>query len=345
VATPISQSIADMMRVPFPELEFIQIESEIVTEPLVIDDFLGGSAPRLKEIHVEGIAIPFLALRRLLLSTHDLVKLHLHDIPESCSSSPHALVAILSSLDHLQKLSIRFRPPASRLTTNMETPLKHSTFPSLISLKFDGASEYLDAFVARSHMPVLDWMVTRFYNQAIIEIPHFVGLLSRREGIKVLTRANITLEEKSVRVHFLEKVSPVIKLELSILCRGLDWKLSLLTQIFNQLSPLLSSAHLLAITKGYFQIPSGREDVDPAQWLEFLQSLPHFSEVSVYVHDIVPDILHALVNEDMAAGVLPSLTSLKLRAYRRPQSMTDMAERFVANRKLANQNIVLHYAS
>jgi hypothetical protein len=119
VPTLIRQSIADMMQVPFPALESIRIESKSASEPLVIDELLGGSAPRLKEIRVEGFAIPFLVLRRLLLSTHNLVTLNLYDIPESCSLPlpPDAFVTALSSLSHLKELSIRFRPPASRRST------------------------------------------------------------------------------------------------------------------------------------------------------------------------------------------------------------------------------------
>jgi hypothetical protein len=85
-----------------------------------------------------------------------------------------------------------------------------------------------------------------------------------------------------------------------------------------------------------------RDDVDPALWLESFQSLPHFSKVELHFsHGLVQDIVHALVNEDMAAGVLPSLTELYLSRYRESQSTIDAAERFVAARKLANHNIVL----
>ena len=81
--------------------------------------------------------------------------------------------------------------------------------------------------------------------------------------------------------------------------------------------------------------------MDPAQWLELFQPLPHLSEVRVDVEELVPDIVHALANEDMAAGVLPGLTKLYLEGYRKLPSATDAVERFVATRKLANRNIVL----
>ena len=341
VPTPMRGSIADVMQVPFSALESIRMVSVDTPGSLVIDEFLGGSAPRLKEIHVEGFAIPFLALRRLLLSTHNLVTLELYDIPESCSFPPDSLVTILSSSDHLKELLIRFRPPASRLTTNMEPPLEHSTFPSLISLDFYGASEYLDAFVARAHMPVLNRLTTRFFNQAIFEIPHLSGLLSRLEGFKVISEAFICLMEESVTVNFCTEQFGVPLWQLSIPCRQLDWQLSFITQIFNQISPLLSSADRLIISYDISLLPFRKGDVDSAQWLEFFQSLPHFSKVQVCWHELVPEIVHVLVNEDMAVGVLPGLTELYLDHYRESQSTIAAAKRFVATRKLAGQNIVL----
>jgi len=220
-------------------------------------------------------------------------------------------------------------------------PLEHSTFPSLILLDFYGASEYLDAFVARAHMPALDSLTTRFFNQAMFEIPHLYGLLSRLEGFKGLRDASIILEDKSVVVWFCKDGSHRVKWHLSIQCRQLDWQLSFITQIFSQLFPLLGSADWLTFYKVSSPVPIRRGDVDPEQWLEFFQSLPHFSKVIVYFHELVPDILHFLVNEDMAAGVLPSLTELHLSGYRKSQSTIDAAERFIATRKLANQNIVL----
>ena len=90
-------------------------------------------------------------------------------------------------------------------------------------------------------------------------------------------------------------------------------------------------------------MPAGWEDVDPAQWLELFQPLPSLSEVRVHdIEELVPGIVHALVNEDMAAGVLPGLTKLHLAGYRTSPFAIDAAERFIATCKLSNRNIFLH---
>ena len=346
VTAPIIKSISSVMQVPFPALEHIQIRYKDNAEPVVIDEFLGRSAPRLKTVHVEGIAIPFSALRLLLLSTKNLVELFLQNIPKSCYFSPNALVTILTNLGHLKKLDIRFRPPASRSTTDMEPPLLECpTFPSLISLGFRGASEYMEAFAARTYLPALTTLSIAFFNQAIFEIPQLNGFISRVEGLKSFNHISITLAENAVWITFYRKEKRGYRIwgqncNLSISCRRLDWQLSFTTQIFNQLSPLISSAKVLIIYKPY-AMSAGREDVDPAQWLELFQPLPHLSEVRVDVEELVPDIVHALVNQGMAAGVLPGLTSLYLEGYQKSPSTIDAAKRFVDSRKLANHNIFL----
>ena len=346
VTNPISQPIADVMQVPFPALESIRIASNDAAEPPAIRGFLGGSAPRLKVIHVEGLAIPFPALRQLLLSTDNLVELFLRNIPKSCYISPNALVTILTNLGHLKKLDVRFRPPTSRSTTDMEPPLlERPTFPSLISLGFRGASEYVEAFVARTYLPALTTLSITFFNQAIFEIPQLNGFISRVEGLMSFNHISIIFAENAVGITFYRKEKRGYRnwgqnCNLSISCRRLDWQLSFTTQIFNQLFPLISSAKVLIIYKPY-AMSAGREEVDPAQWLELFQPLPHLSEVRVDVEELVPDIVHALVNQGMAAGVLPGLTSLYLEGYQKSPSTIDAAKRFVDSRKLANHNIFL----
>jgi len=45
----------------------------------------------------------------------------------------------------------------------------------------------------------------------------------------------------------------------------------------------------------------------------FFQLFSRVSEVRVTIEELVPDVVHALVNESVATGVLPSLTSLFLK--------------------------------
>lgn len=92
--------MATVMQEPFPVLKHLQIvlrrgDGDV---PVLPAKFLGGSAPSLQAIVLRGVSFP--ALPTLLLSTRDLVNLHLH-----CQTgyiSPGAMVAGLAALPRLR---------------------------------------------------------------------------------------------------------------------------------------------------------------------------------------------------------------------------------------------------
>ena len=94
------------MQKPFPVLRCLSIHSSIGT-PFLPDDFLGGSAPRLQEIHMHGISFP--GLPTLLSSTRDLVNMYLYDIPPTGYISPVAMAVCLAELPRLKVLVIMFK--------------------------------------------------------------------------------------------------------------------------------------------------------------------------------------------------------------------------------------------
>jgi hypothetical protein len=129
---------------------------------------------------------------------------------------------------------------------------------------------------------------------------------------------------------------------LETTCRRLDWELSFVTQISNQLSPLLSNVRSLSIKTSHHKLPTGEEDMDPAQWLELFRPFTHLTEVYVWEKQLVPGNVQALVMEDMmAAGVLPGMTLLHLSGYRSSPSVAEAAERFIAIRNLTGQAVRL----
>jgi len=95
-----------VMEDPFPELTVLDIRSYEYSEqvPLFPDSLLGGSAPRLRSLHLQGIAFP--ALSKLLLSATGLVCLRLEDIPRIGYISPEAMADCLSRLTRLKQLRI-----------------------------------------------------------------------------------------------------------------------------------------------------------------------------------------------------------------------------------------------
>jgi hypothetical protein len=131
--------------------------------------------------------------------------------------------------------------------------------------------------------------------------------------------------------------------ELFLVISGgpLDWQLSSTTQIFTQLSPLLSNVKILAFGK-YPSAPAIEDDVDPTQWLELFRPFSSVWNVRV-TEKLVPDVALALggLSEDAAPGVLPALITLTLEGHRDHPFVQDAAQRFVAQRQVSGRRIYL----
>ena len=367
---------------PLQALKSIRVTFENATEPplLIRNSLLGGSAPHLREIKLDGIAFPFPAVRQVLSSTNNLVELHLSNIPNEVYFSPDDLITTLSTLAHLKSLAIGFHSPASRppppSSITHPPPTKRTiTLSSLTHLDFHGASEYLEGFVAHiGDSPSLSKITIKLFNQILFEIPQFCQFVSRLKALggSLSTWIFITHSAESVSVMFVQEGKPSNENYClgTTSCRRLDWQLSFVTQITSQLSPfILSSVHSLSIKKtkkahhhnsnsemGVIPSASGgdeeeddEDDVDSAQWLELFRPFRHLTQVHVWEKRLVPGIVQALVTEEgegnmnvAAAGVvLPELSSLHLSGYRKSPSVAKAAEEFVAARRLAGRTVRL----
>ena len=134
------------MQQPFPELTELELRwlARMDESKVVPDSFLGGLAPNLEYLLLQGI--PFPGLPKLLLSATHLVDLILHSIPHSGYISPDAMVAVLSTLTSLKRLFLSFDSPEScpDLETRRLPPSTRSVLPVLTYLDFEGVSEYLE---------------------------------------------------------------------------------------------------------------------------------------------------------------------------------------------------------
>src|SRR5712671_654737 len=78
----LGKRVVAAMQKPFPELTHLEVSVYGLGEvPVFPDSFLGGSAPRLRQLSLQSI--PFPSIPKLLLSADGLVKLILDDIPDS----------------------------------------------------------------------------------------------------------------------------------------------------------------------------------------------------------------------------------------------------------------------
>ena len=342
VTSSMLASIVKVTQKPCQALESIRITVEAPTGPslLVGNAFLGGSAPHLRQIKLDGIAFPFLSIRQVLLSTKNLVELHLGHIPNDAFFPPNDLVTSLSALVQLKRLTVDFHSLHSSIPPSMtRSHPQRTTLLSLISLDFHGASGYLEAVVAQIELPALRKIAVRLFNDIFFEIPEFCKFIPFLNALRSPTRAMVKHSVDFVGVHFDEGNTSNKDCFLGTSCRQLDWQLSFVTQITSQLSSLLSSVQSLDIQSGE-ELPIGGEDVDSTEWLELFRLFTHVTQVCVS-EKLVPSVVPALVVEDMTADVLPELTSLQLVGYRRSASVAKAAEQFVTTRKLFGRTISL----
>lgn len=350
VTSSVLESMVDATQRPFPLLERVHITSNDLTGESVLPspgNFMGGSTPRLQNVYLDGIVFPFPELRQLLLSSNHLVEIRLCNITDAGYFSPHALVSGLSALARLKRLEIHFHRSTSIPTqrdADPPPPLERASLPSLTFLAFHGISKYLEGVVARIDFPSLTFVIIKFLNEFIFEIPHLCRFIGRVDALKSPNEVIVKPSQDNSSITFTQRGERRRNLgELFLVISGgpLDWQLSSTTQIFTQLSPLLSNVKVLAFGK-YPSAPAVEEDVDPTQWLELFQPFRSVWNVRV-TEKLVPDVALALggLSDDAAPGVLPALITLTLEGHRDHPFVQDAAQRFVAQRQILGRRIYL----
>jgi hypothetical protein len=122
----------------FPKLTHIRLNS--YGGPVIPESFLGGSAPRLQYISLNGI--PFPGLPKLLMSATHLVYLQILKIPHSGYIPPDTMATTLSTLTSLEYLSLKFQSPQSFPDQESQRPhpLTRSVLPVLADLRLKGSA-------------------------------------------------------------------------------------------------------------------------------------------------------------------------------------------------------------
>ena len=322
----------------FPELRYVALLSE-KTVAVIPDSFLGGSAPRLRIFHITGIAFP--ALPKLLLSTTHLVTLRLVDIPHSGYLSPEAMVAALSTLNSLTQLWLEFQSPRSRPERRLPPPTRF-VHPALASLRFKGASEYLEDLVARIDAPELFNLHITFFNQIIFDTLQFIQFISRTPTLEALEEARVSFEDGTARVNFSSRTSRLEDFEVKIPCNELDWQVSSLEQVFTSCLPHLSTLEGLSIDSPGGWLPDWQDNIENTLWLELL--LPFTSVKNLYLSEkfarrIVP-ALQELV-EGRRIEVLPALENIFLEGLESSGPVEKCIEPFVAMRQVTGHPVAV----
>ena len=326
------------MQEPFPELTDLELSSYDETVAVLPSSFLGGSAPRLRELYFRGIPVP--GLPKLLLSTTHLVILSLNHIPHSGYFSPEAMAAALSTLTSLGSLLLAFQSPRScpHPASRHQPPPTRFALPVLRSFSFRGVGEYLDDLVAHIDAPQLNKLDITFFNQIVFGTPQFIVFVSRTPTLAPLERANVVFRNGAVRVNLSSRTTRQLDgLNMRILCRELDWQVSSMEQVCTWCLPPLPMLKDLYISELPKWQPNWKDNMDNTQWLELLH--PFRAVKNLYLSEkFARRIVPAL--QELAGGVttevLPILQNIFLERYQPSGPVQEGIRQFSATRLVNN---------
>ncbi|KAH8981525.1 hypothetical protein EDB92DRAFT_1952999 [Lactarius akahatsu] len=323
--------MATVMQEPFSVLTCLVVISSDGNAPVLPTEFLGGSAPCLQYIVLNGI--PFPALPTLLLSASDLLWLHLLKVPATGYISPKAMVACLAVLPRLERFIIAFQLATSRPDRISPPPVTRTVLPALTFFGFKGASEYLEDLIAQIDSPQLDQIRIDYLNQSVdIQVAQLSEFVDRSVGPKLtqFRRAGITFSSDHVSFEMYRHGIRPTSARTSILCQGIDWQVSHIAQVLSHVSGTLSNVVHLKFA-AVDTHPEQLEDTDDIEWPHLLR---RFTSVkTLYVsQEIARHVALALeaITGETVTEVLPSLDLICLVGQ--PASSV---EKFITTRRLS----------
>jgi hypothetical protein len=336
--------ILSVMEVPFPALTNLRLAMDEMdrTVPVLPDLFLGGSAPRLQHLELDGFSFP--GLPNLLLSTSGLVSLELRRIPHSWFISPDAMVTHLSALTRLESLTLEFEFRRSRpdRKSRHSPPPTRTLIPALTRLKFEGVNEYAENLVTRIDTPRLDNLDITFFKDTVFDISHLSQFVSRIPKFQAPNEARVAFSDEHIKVTLSFPTPGYERLVLGILCDKSAGQLSSLTQFCRSFLPAFAMVERLYICQhGFCWRQRWKHGIQHSHWLQLLhfftdaKDLYVSKEITIY---IVP-VLQNLVGE-RTTEVLPALQNLFFHEHEvlsGPKAIED----FIAARELSGHPIAI----
>lgn len=341
ISSVLWERVSGAMQVPFPTLTELDVLVSDTPAWVVPDSFLGGSAPRLRNLSLNGAS--FLGLPKLVMSTPNLVELTLRNIPHSGYISPEAMVNCLSTLTRLKELELRFKSPQSRPDQEGRRSLlpTRALLPSLTDFFFDGVCDYLEDFVARIDAPLLNSMGIDLFHQVTFETPQLAQFISRVPHLMARDEARLFFSDDNVSITLPGPAPFDQGLDLEVPCRQLGLQLAFVAQACISSFPqaLITTVERLCII--YW--PYGQPDnIGDSKWLELLR--PFTNAKGLYLsRNLVPCIaatLQGLAGERVAE-VLPALQRLFVKELHPSGSDQEAFEPFISARRLSGHPIVI----
>jgi hypothetical protein len=310
------ERIAAATQSPFPEITDCILAScgQIVTD--LPDLFLGGSAPRLRLLMLEGI--PFPALPNLLLTAANLVRLHLEDIPASGYIPLEAMVDCLSLMTRLEDLVIEYRsshPPFDR-TRRRLPPSTRAVLPVLTRLSLRGVAEYMEGIFVSIKAPLHDYVRIEFLSPGIFDVSRVSMFIDRTKPFDGLDQAHMHFKRHFVDVTLASQNGATggMSLKFSIRCIGSVWQLQRLSWTHRRFTPLfddLERFDLREVPNRLSPLWTDGMESPTGSWLELLRNF--IAVETLYLSEglalCVAPALKELTQDDVN-GVLPAVQTL-----------------------------------
>jgi hypothetical protein len=332
------------MQVSFPELTMLSLWSHDETLPIP-DSFLDGSAPRLRHFSCD---IPFPGLPKLLFSATHLVYLGL-SIPHSGYLSPgylspEAMVAPLSAMSSLERLTLKFECPQCRpdWETRRPPPSRRSVIPALTCFHFKGVIEYLEDLVTFIDAPQLNYFYITFFDPIDFDTPQLAQFVNRIPTLRSPDNAHVKFNDRTTNFELLAH-SRTPELEIGISCQEPDSQLLSITQVCNSPSlPPPSTVGDLYIEHEYSQLVWKDDAIENALWLQLLH--PFTMVKNLYLSkDFAPGIAAAL--QEFVGGriteLLPSLQNIFVEGLEPSGPFQENIGEFVTVRQLSGHPVAI----
>ena len=336
LTNPVLENLAAVMKEPLPALTGLHLQSLDEIGLVISNAFLGGSAPRLQSLFLEGIAFP--ALHEVIVNANQLTKLWLQRIPDAGYIDPEVMGACLTTLPKLEELYIGFQSPPSHPLQLHPPPPTRTILRALTYVGFRGDSSYLEDLIARISAPNLDSLNVWFFMDLGFAIPQLYSFITSSEKLKLLKRAYMELYPWSARITLGSSTS----LNLGTSCDGLEQRVLWMAQLCNDLSDILSHAECLEIKGDADSQVELQDGMESAQWLELFRPFIRVQGLCVS-KKMGPLVTHALqeLTQESATEVLPSLRSLSLGGLRPCGPVEVVVELFVTARQLSDCPVVV----
>ena len=342
MTTMFLEQVGQVMQKPFPALTKLLLESSSPSALVFPNSFLGGSAPRLRELEFERIPCP--TLPDILMSATDLRYLYLSSLPLSSCIPSQVMVTCLSKMTRLKKLVINSHSSRCQQsqTSLPSPPSTHTILPALTHLRFRGWCDYLEDLVANIDTPLLNRMSLSFFEEDTYNMPRLSKFISCTNRFRSLRRVDAVFYDHitMVKLYLQTDLIPGPTLDLEILCRDPDRRLSSLAQLCQSLSSL-STLERLDIRRGKYDDSAALPyDIENARWLELLRLFAGVKNLYVTEPLGLPAISALAVPAGDGVTVLPALQSIFLEGLQPSGSLRDNVDQLLAARQSIS---VLHW--